>query len=327
MKYYSCKSFSGVLIISDSFVRGVWNNWCLIVSLNIRRVIKSKNLKAASPVHKSIRVSLPEVANNWKRGRDGSVWLAPAMSSCLECPYLGSTQLHPLIPSHWADAVRTINLPGWVPCHVLTANPTPSPSTHSPPHITAKPHHQGWKSCQSYLLLWLRRPLGLIVIAYTPLMIVENTWRTVCRKLFIQHCGVSRPGFKQELLCVFSHPWLQVCYARDGFGRRRRSKTFFGSGTLTTKYPGAVSGTNSNKSFSKRTVVNSRGFCFFCNCLFQRNERHLQLMLCKWLSGQREKEWKNKKKQEHFSLHFASFEFSNYFNTKEKPLIKTLPRQ
>lgn len=88
-----------------------------------------------------IQVSLPEVANNWKHGRDGSVWLAPAMSSCLECPYLGSTQLHPLIPSHRPDAVRTINLPGWVPCHVLTANTPhppspPSPSTKVESHAT-----------------------------------------------------------------------------------------------------------------------------------------------------------------------------------------------
>lgn len=34
----------------------------------------------------------------------------------------------------------------------------------------------------------------------------------------------------------------------------------FGSRTLKTEYPGAVSGTNFNKSFSKGTVVNSRWF-------------------------------------------------------------------
>lgn len=107
---------------------------------------QEQNLKVAS----SVQVSLLEVANNWKRGRDGSVWLAPAMSSCLECPYLDSSQLHPLIPSHWADAVRTINLPGWVPCHVLTAK-TPIPHH----HFSAKPHHRGWKTCQSYWLPWL----------------------------------------------------------------------------------------------------------------------------------------------------------------------------
>lgn len=51
------------------------------------------------------------------------------MSSCLECPYLDSTQLHPVIPSHGHDAVRTINLSGWVPCHVLTANSPHPPSS------------------------------------------------------------------------------------------------------------------------------------------------------------------------------------------------------
>lgn len=44
---------------------------------------------------------------------------------------------------------------------------------------------------------------------------------------------------------------------------KKEVKNIFGSGMLTTKYPGAVSGTNSNKSFSKRTVVNSRYFFFF----------------------------------------------------------------
>lgn len=69
------------------------------------------------------------------RARD---WL-PALSSRRECPYLGSTQLHPLIPSRWADAVRTINLPGWALCHVWTAKNTPTPALPPPPRLKVMP--------------------------------------------------------------------------------------------------------------------------------------------------------------------------------------------
>lgn len=62
----------------------------------------------------------------------------------------------------------------------------------------------------------------------------------------------------------------------------------FGSGMEKTEYPGAVSKTNSKKSFSKETVVNSRQI-FFCSCRFQRKERHLQREVCFWLSGQRKR--------------------------------------
>lgn len=48
-----------------------------------------------------------------------------------------------------------------------------------------------------------------------------------------------------------------------GWGEDEEVKNIYGSGMLTTKYPGALSVTNSNKSFSKRTVVNSKGRGFF----------------------------------------------------------------
>lgn len=68
-----------------------------------------------------------------------------------------------------------------------------------------------------------------------------------------------------------SNGTYSVCFQMCGAGVLERGREeeeevkdiFFGSGMLTTKYPGAVSGTNSNKSFSKGTVVNSRVF-FFC---------------------------------------------------------------
>lgn len=99
---------------------------------------------------------------------------------------------------------------------------------------------------------------------------------------------------------------VQVCSVRGG------GENGFGSGMLTTKYPGAVSGTNSNKSFSKGTVVNSR---VSCNCLFQRKERHLQLMLYKYLSGQREK--KNKRNKTIFLPTLASPNFQTISKTKK----------
>lgn len=48
-----------------------------------------------------------------------------------------------------------------------------------------------------------------------------------------------------------------------GWGEEEEVKNIYVSGMLTTKYPGALSVTNSNKSFSKGTVVNSRGRGFF----------------------------------------------------------------
>lgn len=287
---------------------------------------QEQNLKAASPAHKSIQVSLPEVANNWKRGRDGSVWLAPAMSSCLECPYLGSTQLHPLIPSHWADAVRTINLPGWVPCHVLTANPTPSPSTHSPPHHREAPPPR----------------LKVMPIISSPLT-PTSPWAHRAHVQTSDDCGKYMTYSVQEALhqtlwgfstgvqagvtvCVFRSVVAGALRLETGLGGGGQ-KTFFGSGTLTTKYPGAVSGTNSNKSFSKRTVVNSRGFFFFVTAYFRGMKGTFSSCSTNGSLDKEKRKEKTKRNKSIFSLHFASCEFSNYFNTKEKPLIKTLPRQ
>lgn len=113
---------------------------------------------------------------------------------------------------------------------------------------------------------------------------------------------------------MFSDLWCRCAVLERGWEEEEEEvKNIFGSGMLTTKYPGAVSGTNSNKSFSKGTVVNSRRL--FCNCLFQRNERHLQHEVYNWLSGQREKERTKEKKK---SSLFGFSEFSKYFNNKEK---------
>lgn len=58
--------------------------------------------------------------------------------------------------------------------------------------------------------------------------------------------------------------YLQICGAGCAVLEKgwKEVKKNFRSGMLTTKYPGAVSGTNSNKSFSKGTVVNSGVFLF-----------------------------------------------------------------
>lgn len=85
----------------------------------------------------------------------------------------------------------------------------------------------------------------------------------------------------------------------DGFGRRR-SKNIFRIWDVNNKISRSCVGDQFEQITFKKDSSKQSRFFFFCNCLFQRNERHLQLMLYKWLSGQREKERKNKKKQEHF---------------------------
>lgn len=63
---------------------------------------------------------------------------------------------------------------------------------------------------------------------------------------------------------MFSDLWCRCAVLEKGWEEEEEEvKNLFGSWMLTTKYPGAVSGTNSNKSFSKGTVVNSRIFFFF----------------------------------------------------------------
>lgn len=57
-----------------------------------------------------------------------------------------------------------------------------------------------------------------------------------------------------------------------GWEEDEEVENIFGSGMLTTKYPGAVSGTNSNKSFSKGTVVNSGVFFFLQTAHFRERK-------------------------------------------------------
>lgn len=74
---------------------------------------------------------------------------------------------------------------------------------------------------------------------------------------------------------MLSDLWCRCAVLEKRGGGGGGVKNIFGSGMLTTKYPGAVSGTNSNKSISKGTVVNGRGS-------LQPSiseERHLQLMI------------------------------------------------
>lgn len=184
--------------------------------------------------------------NNWKRGRDEILWLAPAMSSCLECPYLVSTQLHPLIPSHWADAVRTINLPGWVPRHVLTAKKTPTPISLPSPTTKVESHASHIDFSDSYI----------------PLVYTHDDCK---KKHNVQYKeNISFSPVSLILTDQSSNRGYSMCsqsVAGDLWWRRKKGKTnTFESGMLTTKYLGAVSETNSSKSFSKGTVVNSRQF-------------------------------------------------------------------
>lgn len=127
-------------------------------------------------------------------------------------------------------------------------------------------------------------------------------------------------------VCVFRSVVAGALRLETGLGGGGQ-KTFFGSGTLTIKYPGAVSGTNSNKSLSKRTVVNSRGFFFFVTAYFRGMKGTFSSCSTNGSLDKEKRKEKTKRNKSIFSLHFASSEFSNYFNTKEKPLIKTLPRQ
>lgn len=116
-------------------------------------------------------------------------------------------------------------------------------------------------------------------------------------------------------MCVFRSV-VQVCCAGEGpvGGEGGRGQNIFGSGMLTTKYPEAVSGTNSNKSFSKGTVVNSRGFFlfsfFFGNCLFFFRET--KGTFSQWPTNgslDKEKKKKEQRKQNHFS-YFGISKFS-----------------
>lgn len=67
---------------------------------------------------------------------------------------------------------------------------------------------------------------------------------------------------------AFSDLWCRCAVLENGW---KEVKNIFGSGMLTTKYPGAVSGTNSNKSFSKGTVVN-RVFLFSPTAYFRETK-------------------------------------------------------
>lgn len=172
----------------------------------------------------------------------------PAMSSCLEGPYLGSTQLHPQVRSHWADAVTSINLPGWVLLYVLTAKtPHPDPTLTSVPNPTAAV--EGWKSCQSFHLLWLRCHLGPVVIMDNSLLTMANPLCTATLHSPLSGRNVWTGVQTGVVLCVLRS--VETGWRGWGGGQKH-----FRIWLLTTKYPGAVSGTNSNKSFSNGTVVN-----------------------------------------------------------------------
>lgn len=154
-------------------------------------------------------------------------------------------------------------------------------------------------------------------------MTVKHTQRTVCMPFSIVSL-ISLGGSEcKECTACFRVYGVGGLHWRGWGEEEEEVKNIYGSRMLTTKYPGALSVTNSNKSFSKGTVVNSggRGFfgLFFHNCLFQINERHLQLVVCKWLSEWRKR--KNKrgnegKKEVSLLLQVV------YTNRRKPPLIK-----
>lgn len=103
-----------------------------------------------------------------------------------------------------------------------------------------------------------------------------------------------------------SNRGYSMCFqsvAGDLWWRRKKGKTnTFESGMLTTKYLGAVSETNSSKSFSKGTVVNSRQF--FATAYF----RETKGTFSSWsTNGSLDKEKKEQKKPKHFSLYFCFY--------------------
>lgn len=116
-----------------------------------------------------------------------------------------------------------------------------------------------------------------------------------------------------------SNRGYSMCFqsvAGDLWWRRKKGKTnTFESGMLTTKYLGAVSETNSSKSFSKGTVVNSRQF--FATAYF----RETKGTFSSWSTNgslDKEKE-RTKETKAFFSLLFASTNL--LFQRLKKPLI------
>lgn len=207
-----------------------------------------------------------------------------------------------IIPSpviDWSDVVISINLPVWIPYHVLTVprpfrTPTITATLHNPTIKVESHGHNSFEILWRWCCLWT-------------IMSVENrTWTVDSLHTRYSFTPVSH---LQSLLieCVFK-PVIHVSCTTE-----KKVKQILGLRILPTKYPAAVSGTNCNKSFSKATVVNRNVlFFFFSRLAITENGKApspLQRRMAQW--------WKGRKKETNKTIFLLSCNFAAMAKMKQ----------